>query len=260
MAFISGNPYREIYRSLVMRSLAIVFLTLAWLPAHAEEPDWMIFDQILAKYVASGDKEGLTVNLVDYEGLSRDPGFAVVVEQVRNFDVKKLSTENEKLAFYINAYNILTIQLILDNWPTKSIRDIGGFFKGPWDYVMLVNGDGKLTLDDIEHKIIRPFGDPRIHFAVNCASLSCPDLPTEAFKAKTVREQLEKGALKFFQHKGKGARLDGETLRVTKLLEWYGEDFDAGGGIEVFLKKYVPNVKFEDVETDIDYSWVLNAQ
>ncbi|MFT4713911.1 MAG: hypothetical protein ACI8W1_002405, partial [Candidatus Azotimanducaceae bacterium] len=97
MAFISGNPYREIYRSLVMRSLAIVFLTLAWLPAHAEEPDWMIFDQILAKYVASGDKEGLTVNLVDYEGLSRDPGFAVVVEQVRNFDVKKLSTENEKL-------------------------------------------------------------------------------------------------------------------------------------------------------------------
>lgn len=260
MASISGNIYRGILGRFVTRSLAIVFLSLAWLPAQAVEPDWKIFDQILSKYVASGEKEGLTVNLVDYKGLSVDPGFAVVVEQIRNFDVSQLSTENEKLAFYINAYNILTIQLILDNWPTKSIRDIGGFFKGPWDYVMLVNGDGKLTLDDIEHKIIRSFGDPRIHFAVNCASLSCPDLPTEAFRAKTVREQLEKGAIKFFQHEGKGARLEGETLHVTKLLDWYSEDFDAGGGIEVFLKKYVPNVEFKDVETDIDYSWVLNTQ
>ena len=183
-----------------------------------------------------------------------------MVEQIRAFDVNELTSDDEKLAFYINAYNILTIQLILDNWPIKSIRDIGGLFKGPWDYVMLENADGKLTLDDIEHKIIRPLGDPRIHFAVNCASLSCPDLPMTSFKSATVRQQLEEGALRFFQHKGKGAYLKGNTLHVTKLLDWYGEDFDAGGGIEVFLRQYVPGVAFKKVDADIDYSWLLNNQ
>ncbi len=247
-------------KKMLVKVFATIMCTFAWLPAIGEEPDWAIFDQMLAKYVAPGEKGDMIVNLVDYQGLSIDPGFAVVVEQVRNFDVSKLGSEDEKLAFYINAYNILTVQLILDNWPTKSIRDIGGFFKGPWDIVMLENGDGKLTLDDIEHKIIRPLGDPRIHFAVNCASLSCPDLPTEAFRAATVRKQLEEGALKFFQHKQKGAYLEGKTLHVTKLLDWYGEDFDAGGGIEVFLKKYVPGVQFDDVDTDIAYSWLLNSQ
>ncbi len=240
--------------------MATLLLSFVCLPASAAEPDWKIFDQLLLKYVAPGEKEGMTVNLVDYPGFSRDPGFAVVVEQVRTFDVNKLSSDDDKLAFYINAYNILTIQLILDNWPLESIRDIGGFFKGPWDYVMLTNSDGKLTLDDIEHKIIRPLGDPRIHFAVNCASLSCPDLPLEAFKSASVREQLEAGAFRFFQHKGKGAYLKGDTLHVTKLLDWYGEDFDAGGGIEAFLRKYVPDVEFEKVDTDIDYSWLLNSQ
>ena len=240
--------------------LATWLTTFVWLPVSAAEPDLKVFDQLLEKYVAPGEKQGLTVNLVDYPGLSRDPRFALLVEQIRAFDVNDLTSDDEKLAFYINAYNILTIQLILDNWPIKSIRDIGGLFKGPWDYVMLENADGKLTLDDIEHKIIRPLGDPRIHFAVNCASLSCPDLPLASFKSATVREQLEEGALRFFQHKGKGAYLKGNTLHVTKLLDWYGEDFDAGGGIEVFLRQYVPGVAFKKVDADIDYSWLLNTQ
>jgi len=245
---------------LYQRIVAVVLLAAITLPAISEEPDWSVYDQILAKYVAPGEKAGMIVNLVDYEALAKDPGFAIVVEQVRNFDPKQLQSENEKLAFYINAYNILTIQLILDHWPTKSIRDIGGFFKGPWDIVMLVNGDGKLTLDDIEHKIIRPIGDPRIHFAVNCASLSCPDLALTAFRGNLVREQLEAGAVQFFQHKGKGAYLEGKVLHVTQLLDWYGKDFKAGGGIEKFLKKYVSGTGFDEVETDIEYNWSLNSK
>ena len=117
-------------KHVLIRLFATWLTTFVWLPVSAAEPDLKVFDRLLEKYVAPGEKQGLTVNLVDYPGLSRDPRFALLVEQIRAFDVNDLTSDDEKLAFYINAYNILTIQLILDNWPIKSIRDIGGLFKG----------------------------------------------------------------------------------------------------------------------------------
>ena len=108
-------------------------LVLMLLPATglAQTPDWPLYDEVLIEHVHPGVKDGLAVNLVDYPALKADPQFKELVGIIRHFPVETLDGKKEKLAFYINAYNVLTIRLILDHWPVKSIKDIGGFFNSP---------------------------------------------------------------------------------------------------------------------------------
>ena len=235
----------------------VLLLLMIAVPAAAAEPDWSAYDAILKAHVRQGSINGTPLNVVDYAAIAEDERFARVVDDVRNFDVRTLDGQAEHLAFYINAYNILTIQLILDHWPLESIRDIGGFFKGPWDIVMLENADGELTLDDIEHEIIRGFPEPRIHFAVNCASVGCPDLRDEPFTAGRLDEQLDDQTRRFFANEAKGFRVEDGDARVTKLLRWYDEDFDASGGIAAFVRRYV-EAPFDDISANLPYDWQLN--
>jgi len=237
-----------------------LFSILFWFStaASAAEPDWTDYDEILNKYLIPGEKAGWQMNLVDYEGIAADPDFYALVNQISQFDVQQLVSTEDKLAFYINAYNILTIKLILDNWPLDSIRDIGSFFRGPWDIVVLENFDGQLTLDDIEHNIIRQLNEPRIHFAVNCASLSCPDLRHEAYRADRLDEQLEDQTELFLTHE-KGLLLESSRLRLSKIFDWYAEDFEAFGDLENFVKLYRPELQFDNIGTNIHYNWNLNS-
>lgn len=124
------------------------------------------------------------------------------MKALSSYPLANLKSKQDKLAFYVNAYTILTIQLILDHNSKKSIKEIGGFFSGSWDQVVLKNEIGDLTLNDTEHRIIRPLGDPRIHFAVNCASLSCPDLRLEAYQSEKIDAQLDDQTQHFLSQKG----------------------------------------------------------
>lgn len=243
----------------IMRNLFIIQMFLPGM-ALADTPDWSLYDELLRDYVRSGEKAGLDANLVDYRGLAADSRFEVLVDQIREFPVEALDGDRETLAFYINAYNILTIRLILDHWPVDSIKDIGGFFKGPWDMVVLKNADGELTLDNIEHDIIRSIPEPRIHFAVNCASLSCPDLRREAYRAERLDEQLDDQARTFLQQSGKGIEIQGEGIKVSKIFDWYEEDFEAAGGVKAFVQEYRPDMRIDRVTGTMRYNWSLNSQ
>ena len=239
---------------------ALVFCLLISGPALGEEPDWQPWAEVLKRFVTPGERDGMRVNLVDYAGLKNDPTFSQVVTELRAFDPARLEGHAETLAFYINAYNILTVQLILDHWPVSGIRRIGGLFRSPWSIVVLENRNGRFTLDDIEHRIIRPMGESRIHFAVNCASLSCPDLRTEPYTASRLEEQLDDQTRRFLADAGKGVQVRDGKLRVSRLFDWYGEDFDGQGGVLAFLHRYDHAPDRNRVNGFIDYDWSLNTK
>ena len=117
----------------------------------------------------------------------------------------------------------------------------------------------ELTLDNIEHDIIRSYDEPLIHFAVNCASVSCPDLRREAYQADKLDVQLMDQFRGIFQQKRKGAFIDGETLRVSKLFRWYADDFEADGDVETFVRTRLPELEFSDIKPNLDYDWSLNG-
>ncbi len=237
-------------------------LILLWMLAScciAAEPEWTLYNELLDDYVSAGNKEGLSANLLDYQGFASDSRFSELLTQIRLFDISELESREETLAYYINAYNILTIELIIANWPLDSIRDIGNFFRGPWDIVVLENAAGRLSLDDIEHNIIRQLGEPRIHFAVNCASLSCPDLRTEAYQADKLDAQLDEQT-RIFLSQQKGLQVRGPDIRVSRIFDWYGDDFSASGGVENFIRQYRPELVFVEADANLPYNWDLNSR
>ncbi len=173
---------------------------------------------------------------VDYAALKADRGRLDAV--VRSWAVptraeEQAWTRQQRMAFWINAYNALTLQAIVDHYPIRgslfslsprnSIRQIDGV----WTKLTWAVAGRNVTLDDIEHKILRPtFGDARIHFAVNCASVSCPVLAPEPYRADTLDATLDAAARRYLGS-AEGVRVDGRVLRVSSIFKWYGEDFIA---------------------------------
>ena len=175
----------------------------------------------------------------------------------------------EQKAYWINLYNSLTVNLILNNYPLKSITKLGDsiFSFGPWDDDMAKINGVELSLNDIEHTILRPiFKDPRIHYAVNCASYSCPNLAGQAFTSSNTQQLLESGARDYVNHV-RGVSFEGEDLLMSSIYHWYKDDF--GGEDKSLLahfKQYaLPElkaklIKFERSDGDIEhsYDWALN--
>lgn len=163
-------------------------------------------------------------------------------------------SRDEKLAYWINAYNAATLDLILNNYPLKSITDLDG--GKPWDVKRIKLGNKTYSLNEIENEIIRPqFNEPRIHFAVNCAAASCPPLRNEAFVASKLNAQLEEQTKQFLNNP-QYTKVESDKLVLSRIFDWYGKDF---GDIPAFVKKYrsVPSgvtVMFSD------YDWTLNKQ
>ncbi len=226
---------------------------------QAKEPNWGNYGKLLGEYVNEGQRQGINLMMVDYIGIKNDPLFGTVVEQIKKFDTNQLNGTNEKLAFYINAYNILAIKMVLDHWPVESIKDAGSLFTSVWKKDVGEINHKTVTLDEVEHQVLRKLGDPRIHMAIVCASISCPDLRNEPYTNENLSQQLDDQTTKFLNNKGKGLRLKGNTAEVSKIFDWFEEDFDKRGGIGVFIKNYrkdLPkNVKFD---SDIPYNWDLN--
>ncbi|MCB1175859.1 MAG: DUF547 domain-containing protein, partial [Leptospiraceae bacterium] len=148
------------FRAIILILLAIGALNTGSL--QAVEPDWSTYNAILRQNVRPGQISGIPLNRVNYAGIKANPGWSNVVAMIAAFPVSKLSNRSEKLAFYINAYNILTIDLIIKGGIPASIRNLG---ESVWKQNN-VRLDGRLTsLDAIEHQLLRPLGEPRIHFA-----------------------------------------------------------------------------------------------
>lgn len=165
-------------------------------------------------------------------------------------------TENETLAYWINAYNAFTIQLIIRNYPLESIKDL----KNPWGKKFITLHGKKYSLNEIEHSILRKMNEPRIHFAINCASISCPKLLNSAYYASSLEEQLTKATKDFFADSTKNT-ISNSALQLSKLFKWFAKDFKANGSIQEFVNFYTPiEVSPKAKISYLDYQWQLNEQ
>lgn len=239
--------------------LGLVLWPAAGRGAVSETVDNSIYADLLARYVKG--------ELVDYAGFKRDESrldaYFKVLEDVRPHSLSR----EEQLAFYINAYNAWTIKLVLSAYPgIRSIKEIGPFWSTPWRKEFIRLEGRTLSLDDIEHGIIRQrFKDPRIHFAVNCASKSCPPLAGKPYQGETLNARLD-AATRAFVNDRRNNRLEGETLYVSKIFEWYADDFE--GGVVSFFLKYGDETLIKALENGrdrikviyLDYDWSLNSQ
>jgi hypothetical protein len=178
-------------------------------------------------------------------------------------DPRKLALD-EQLAYWINFYNSITVQVVLNKYPVESIRSIRFLSSpfGPWDKNLVKVQGQSLSLNDIEHGILRPiWKDPRIHFAVNCASLGCPNLVDEAFTASNVDELMDEAASDFINHP-RGAKIQGNKVVLSSIFDWYGQDF---GRNESEILSYLSSFFDKDVasldglrDIEYQYDWDLN--
>jgi len=177
---------------------------------------------------------------------------------------KKNWSKDEQLAYWINAYNAFTVKLMVDNYPIASIKDIKNgipFVNTVWD-IKFINIEGaEYDLNNIEHGIIRPkFKEPRIHFAANCAAISCPRLRNEAYTADKLDKQLDEQARYFLRNKGKNIITEKE-VKLSKILKWYSGDFGDYGGVRKFINDYGPHPVSKSTDINyLDYLWPLNNQ
>ena len=236
--------------------LAVVFNSGMLLGA---EPNWDNYSRLLERHVSSGKIDGIYLNVVDYEAIKDDPRWPKVVSQLETFPPEQLESRNEKIAFYINAYNILAIKMVIDHWPLKSIKDAGNLFSPVWEKPAGKISGKLVSLDDIEHKTLRPMRDPRVHMAIVCASISCPDLRREAYLAAHINEQLDNQSSVFLANRAKGFRMEDDQMRMSKIFDWFEEDFDNMGGVSAFVARYQPGFPLkESTKATLPYNWNLN--
>ncbi len=154
----------------------------------------------------------------------------------------------------MNAYNAFTIKLIVNNYPIKSIKDI----PKPWDLRFFQIGKKWYNLNEIEHQILRKMGDPRIHFGINCASFSCPPILNKAFTAANVDKELEKLAIAFVNDT-KRNEINANSIKLSKIFQWFGKDFKNNGSLIDFLNQYADiEINADAKKSFLDYNWNLN--
>jgi len=226
-------------------------------PAAAAAPLHAEFSRLLSTYVQD--------HLVDYDAWCAAPAdVAALHDYVNNLAALDPADwpRDDALAYWLNLYNAVTLRLILDNHPLESIKDIGGLLKkSPWKRKLVTVGGRELTLNDIENNIVRPtFKDPRVHFALNCASMGCPPLASAAFLPATLDAQLDAGA-KLAMNGARWVEVQGQDLNLTKIFDWYGKDFGPDeAAILAFIRRYrdtpLPNGKLK--LHYVAYDWSLN--
>lgn len=215
------------------------------------------FTEILKSYV---DDQGM----VDYEGLKSNreglDNYLKATGAVTQSEFKKWGT-SDRIAFLINVYNAETLQLIIDNYPVTSIKKIGSFLSSPWKVKSVSLFGDTTTLDHVEHGILREeYNEPRIHFALVCAAISCPPLRQEAFVGEKLDQQLDDQARIFMKQADKN-RIEGNTLYLSAIFDWFESDFTNGGkSLPEFVDPYLEgDAKGKKVKFT-DYDWSLNKQ
>ncbi|MFC1820288.1 DUF547 domain-containing protein [Thermodesulfobacteriota bacterium] len=253
--------YRKntVYLSILSFSIFLCALSVVPEVASDDTAEHSLYADLLKRNVISG--------VVDYQGFkNEETKLDQYLRVLEKTDANKLQ-RNEQFAFYINAYNAWTIKLILSSYPgVESIKELGSLFKSPWQKrICRIDGD-IITLDDIEHTILRPrFKDPRIHFVINCASKGCPPLLSEPYVGSKLDQQLN-DVTRAFINNATSNRLEGRTLYASKIFKWFEEDFDKDvvgfflGYAEGNFKKQL-EVNREKIRIKyLDYDWALNGR
>ncbi|GJM04391.1 MAG: DUF547 domain-containing protein [marine bacterium B5-7] len=227
--------------------------------------DHTSWQKLLDTYLDSKHPSGINrfnyaaVNAKDQKVLSN------YIKQLQAINPREL-TRAEQKAFWINLYNALTVELIVKNYPIKSITKLGKsiFAFGPWDDILIAIQGQELTLNNIEHGILRPFyNDNRIHYAVNCASMSCPNLSSIAYTSENTDQLLEQGARQYVNH-SRGVSFEEEELKVSSIYHWYKDDFGGNNkSLIEHLSHYAePDLakRLKNYQGDVEhgYDWNLN--
>lgn len=252
----------------MLRTLVLGFLVLAAAPSAAACPSfdqsWAQWDALLRGHVKAGT--------VDYAALHEAPaaldGVLAQMSAVCASDFQKW-TKDQQVAFWVNAYNAYTLKLILEHYPLASIKDIGLLPGAAWrerfiPLGALVGRSTELSLNDVEHEILRKqYPDARLHFALVCASKSCPELRSEAYVGARLGEQLDAAGRHFLADRAKNV-LGGTSWKVSSIFKWYREDFERDGpGLVPFLKRFAdPTVAAVDSPQleYLKYDWSLNGK
>ena len=229
--------------------------------------DHSAWNMLLRDHVSTG-KDG--INRVDYVRFKKSgtPALKAYIARLERADPLRLARA-EQMAFWINLYNAKTADIVLARYPVKSIKDInlpdadGKPAEGPWKAkVVAVNGT-PLSLDDIENAILRPiFKDARVHYALNCLSLGCPNLLREAYTGARLERQFE-GATRAFVNHPRGISFAGGKVKASSIYEWFADDFGGFPGVVAHLARYAapalkPRVQSLKAIDEYDYDWKLN--
>jgi Protein of unknown function, DUF547 len=208
--------------------------------------DHSVWNDLLKKHVSATGK-------VNYKGFKTDLELLDTYMRSLNENApSENATKEERLAYWINAYNAVTVRLIVANYPLTSITKLDA--GKPWGVKRYSNGGKKISLNDIENNILRPMGDARIHFALNCAAKSCPPLLNEAFTAENVNKLLEQRTKQFIN--SSRTVIEKDEIKVSKIFDWYGKDF---GNVVDFVNKYAKTKAPKTAKvTYLDYDWNLN--
>lgn len=217
-----------------------------------------MYDGLLKEHVAfvATHKSGIQFNGVDYDGWAKDARYATAKELLLSTNPKASLDQKEKMAYWVNSYNFLTIDLIVQTKERETIRNQGTFFTNVWKSHKWTLAGQEYSLDQIEHRILRPMGDARIHFAINCASISCPDLRQESYRSEKLDAQLDEQVRATISNTGKGTRAHNGTLYISKIFDWFFEDFN-NGDVKAWLSAYVPAAGEAPIAY-MDYNWSLN--
>ena len=273
---------KQIIRGVVPAGLLVMLVFGIWfggLPdVCAATFDYSTYQQFLDRYVVAGHYSGeMKLNVVDYDAIHKDQGksgslYGNILQQLAAFDPGALQNREEEIAFWINAYNIGAIKMIMDHYPVESIRSRKiNWLKNPWAIKILTIGKTIYSLGQIEHEIlIEKYKDPLIHFAIVCASLSCPDLSPQAYEGGQLKEQLQRQARHFLQNTSKGLWIRKEAGEVffSQIFRFDKQSFPNGA-----LDAIPLIIPFIDKEEDrayvmhaekykiayLDYNWDLNA-
>ena len=247
-----------------MRTLALAALAISLVAGEARALDADLYATVLERHtVAVSD---IASTRVDYATLRTSEAWEALLRSLRESEPRRLVPRNEKLAFWINAYNILAIDLVRRHYPIDSIRSIGSLLSPVWKRAAGEIGGRAYTLHEIEHEVLRPMGEPRIHAAIVCASLSCPPLRREPYRAADLEAQLEDNVRRWLADPRKGARIDrsARTLWLSPILDWFSEDF--GDSVLPFVTAHLPDEEASWIRAQggalriryFAYDWSLN--
>ena len=215
-------------------------------PAKMLAFDHSAWNDLLKKHVSATGKVNYKTFKADLELLD------AYMRSLNESAPTESASKEERLAYWINAYNAVTVRLIITNYPVSSITKLDG--GKTWDVKRYTNGSKKLSLNDIENTILRPMGDARIHFALNCAAKSCPPLLNEAFTSENVNKLLEQRTRQFIN--STRTVIEKDEVKVSKIFDWYGKDF---GNVVDFVNKYAKTKAAKTSKVTFgDYDWSLN--
>ncbi|MCL1077739.1 DUF547 domain-containing protein [Parashewanella spongiae] len=230
---------------------------------NQQKIDHNLWQQFLSKYLTSDEE--LSIRYINYGSVNNEDRKILdkYLNQLQSIDPRHYQ-KDVQLAYWINLYNALTVQIVLEHYPIESIKNIGDGFTGPWNMELVTISGQAVTLNQIEHGILRAFWkDNRVHYVINCASIGCPDLPTHAFSSDNIEQQFNIAAIRFVNQEKAVKFIDGK-LHLSSIYSWFSEDFGSSTSATIeHVKQFAkPTLKAQldefSAEVEFEYDWRLN--